>query len=77
LLQQVDGSPTWQFQQGMVSPALLQVRLTDHLPNPHSQGLGVFPTDDEQSLNMLGMHGTVYANYAIDQADLLIALGVR
>jgi acetolactate synthase-1/2/3 large subunit len=41
------------------------------------QGLGVFPTDDEQSLNMLGMHGTVYANYAIDQADLLIALGVR
>ena len=26
---------------------------------------------------MLGMHGTVYANYAVDQADLLIALGVR
>ncbi|GFH30735.1 acetolactate synthase [Haematococcus lacustris] len=26
---------------------------------------------------MLGMHGTVYANYAIDQADLLVALGVR
>jgi len=40
-------------------------------------GLGVFPTDDPQCLQMLGMHGTVYANYAVDQADLLIALGVR
>ena len=26
---------------------------------------------------MLGMHGSVYANYAVDEADLLIALGVR
>lgn len=26
---------------------------------------------------MLGMHGTVYANYAVNEADLLIALGVR
>lgn len=26
---------------------------------------------------MLGMHGTVVANYAVDQADLLVALGVR
>lgn len=26
---------------------------------------------------MLGMHGTVYANYAIDKADLLLAFGVR
>lgn len=42
-------------------------------------GLGVLPTHDEanMSLGMLGMHGTVYANYAIDSADLLIALGVR
>lgn len=30
-----------------------------------------------QSMMMLGMHGTVYANYAVDSADLLIALGVR
>ena len=28
-------------------------------------------------LQMLGMHGTVYANYAVNEADLLIALGVR
>lgn len=40
-------------------------------------GLGSFPTDDPQSMQMLGMHGTVYANYAIDQSDLLVALGVR
>jgi acetolactate synthase-1/2/3 large subunit len=40
-------------------------------------GLGAFPGDDEQSLHMLGMHGTVYANYAVNEADLLLALGVR
>jgi acetolactate synthase I/II/III large subunit len=40
-------------------------------------GLGAFPGDDAQSLHMLGMHGTVYANYAINEADLLLALGVR
>ncbi len=40
-------------------------------------GIGTFPGDDPQSLHMLGMHGTVYANFAVDQADLLIALGVR
>jgi acetolactate synthase-1/2/3 large subunit len=40
-------------------------------------GLGAFPGDDEQSLHMLGMHGTVYANYAINEADLLLAFGVR
>ncbi len=40
-------------------------------------GLGAFPSDDPLSLDMLGMHGSVYANYAVDQADLLIALGVR
>eukprot|EP00850_Spirogloea_muscicola_P014677 SM000107S14043 [mRNA] locus=s107:154034:158775:+ [translate_table: standard] len=40
-------------------------------------GLGAFPQTDALSLEMLGMHGTVYANYAIDQADLLLAFGVR
>jgi len=41
------------------------------------QGLGAFPTDHYLSLGMLGMHGTVYSNYAINEADLLLALGVR
>ncbi|QDV80798.1 biosynthetic-type acetolactate synthase large subunit [Botrimarina mediterranea] len=40
-------------------------------------GLGAYPGTDELSLDMLGMHGSVYANYAVDQADLLIGLGVR
>jgi acetolactate synthase-1/2/3 large subunit len=40
-------------------------------------GLGCFPGDDELSLDMLGMHGSVYSNYAVDECDLLLALGVR
>jgi acetolactate synthase I/II/III large subunit len=40
-------------------------------------GLGSFPSEHYLSLHMLGMHGTVYANYAINEADLLLALGVR
>ncbi|MCA8986802.1 MAG: biosynthetic-type acetolactate synthase large subunit [Planctomycetaceae bacterium] len=40
-------------------------------------GLGTFPGTHELSLHMLGMHGTVYSNLAIDQADLLLAFGVR
>ena len=40
-------------------------------------GIGCFPGEDEQSLHMLGMHGTVYSNYAINEADLLLAFGVR
>ncbi|KAK9272739.1 hypothetical protein L1049_003116 [Liquidambar formosana] len=40
-------------------------------------GLGTFPCTDELSLHMLGMHGTMYANYAVDKSDLLLAFGVR
>ena len=40
-------------------------------------GLGAFPGDHSQSLDMLGMHGTVYANYAVNESDLLLAFGVR
>ena len=40
-------------------------------------GLGCFPGDDPLSLDMLGMHGSVYANYAVDNCDLLLAVGVR
>jgi acetolactate synthase-1/2/3 large subunit len=40
-------------------------------------GLGAFPGRDAQSLHMLGMHGTVYSNFAINAADLLLAFGVR
>lgn len=40
-------------------------------------GLGGFPSEHYLCLQMLGMHGTIYANYAINEADLLLALGVR
>jgi acetolactate synthase-1/2/3 large subunit len=40
-------------------------------------GLGALPSEHFLCLQMLGMHGTVYSNYAINDADLLLALGVR
>jgi acetolactate synthase I/II/III large subunit len=40
-------------------------------------GLGAFPAPHEQWLGMLGMHGTRSANYAMDEADLIIAIGAR
>jgi acetolactate synthase-1/2/3 large subunit len=40
-------------------------------------GLGSFPEDHPLSLGMLGMHGSYYANMAISEADLIIALGTR
>ena len=40
-------------------------------------GLGDFPADSDQWLGMLGMHGTRTANYAMDEADLIIAIGAR
>lgn len=40
-------------------------------------GIGGFPGDHPLSLGMLGMHGTVYANYAVNECDLLIAVGAR
>jgi acetolactate synthase-1/2/3 large subunit len=40
-------------------------------------GLGGFPAPHEQWLGMLGMHGTRTANYAMDEADLIVAIGAR
>ncbi len=40
-------------------------------------GVGSFPESHNLSLKWLGMHGTVYANNAVNEADLLLALGVR
>ncbi len=40
-------------------------------------GLGAFPPDHPLSLHVLGMHGTKYANVAINEADLVLAVGVR
>lgn len=40
-------------------------------------GLGAFPENDPLSVGMLGMHGTWYANMAVQNTDLLIAVGAR
>lgn len=40
-------------------------------------GLGTFPENNPLSLGMLGMHGTAYANLAVEHCDLLIAIGAR
>ena len=40
-------------------------------------GVGCFPETHPLSLKWLGMHGTVYANNAVNEADVLLAMGVR
>jgi acetolactate synthase-1/2/3 large subunit len=40
-------------------------------------GLGAFPASDSLSLGMMGMHGAAYSNLAIQNADLLLAFGMR
>ncbi len=41
------------------------------------QGLGAFPGNHPLSMGMLGMHGTYWANQAVNRCDLLIAVGAR
>lgn len=69
--------------QGLISvpegPKLLK-ELADKASIPVTttlQGLGGFDELDEKSLHMLGMHGAAYANLAMQEADLIIALGAR
>nr|QUE29526.1 IlvB [Erythrotrichia foliiformis] len=40
-------------------------------------GKGIFDENEDLSLGMLGMHGTAYANFAVSECDVLIALGAR
>jgi len=60
-------------------PALLK-ELADKASVPVTttlHGLGAFDELDEKSLHMLGMHGSAYANMAMQEADLIICLGGR
>lgn len=60
-------------------PALLK-ELSDKAQIPVTttlQGLGGFDELDPKSLHMLGMHGSAYANMAMQEADLILALGAR
>jgi acetolactate synthase-1/2/3 large subunit len=60
------------------SAELLELATVDRLPVTTTlNGLGAFPAPHEQWLGMLGMHGTRTANYAMDEADLIVAVGAR
>jgi len=60
------------------SEQLIELAEKANLPvNTTLLALGVFPEDNERALGMLGMHGTVPANYAVHESDLLIAIGAR
>jgi acetolactate synthase-1/2/3 large subunit len=57
---------------------LRELATSDRLPVTCTlMGLGAFPAPHEQWLGMLGMHGTRAANYAMDEADLILAVGAR
>ena len=55
-------------------------QLAEHFQLPTTttlMGLGAFDENHPLSVGMLGMHGTAYANYAVSECDLLIAVGAR
>ena len=60
------------------SKELLELSEKGNLPVTTTlMGLGGFPEDHQLSLGMLGMHGTVYANFTVTECDLLVAIGAR
>ena len=64
---------------GPAASQLLQelARLTGAPVTSTLMGLGAYPSSSPQFLGMLGMHGTYEANMAMNQADLIIAIGAR
>jgi acetolactate synthase-1/2/3 large subunit len=60
------------------SQELIEFATSDKFPVTQTvMGLGAFPAPHDQWLGMLGMHGTRTANYAMDNADLILAVGAR
>jgi acetolactate synthase-1/2/3 large subunit len=60
------------------SAELLELASVGRLPVTCTlMGLGAFPAPHQHWLGMLGMHGTRTANYAMDEADLIVAVGAR
>ncbi|CAA9506042.1 MAG: Acetolactate synthase large subunit, partial [uncultured Solirubrobacteraceae bacterium] len=63
---------------GNASAELVALARADRFPVTTTlNGLGAYPAPDPQWLGMLGMHGTRAANYAMDEADLICAIGAR
>ncbi len=60
------------------APQILRLAELRRLPVATTfMGLGSFPQTHELNMGMLGMHGTVTANYALHECDLIIAIGAR
>ncbi|MBN1300388.1 MAG: biosynthetic-type acetolactate synthase large subunit [Melioribacteraceae bacterium] len=60
------------------SKELTLLALENNLPVTMTlQGLGAFPGTDSHSLGMLGMHGTYWANQAVNNCDVIVSLGAR
>ncbi len=60
------------------SDELIALARTADLPTTTTlMALGAFPASDPRWLGMLGMHGTRVANWAMDEADLIVAVGAR
>jgi len=60
------------------SPELMELAELTQIPLTQTlMGLGSFPMAHPLSLDMLGMHGTYYANMAVHNSDLLVAIGAR
>jgi acetolactate synthase-1/2/3 large subunit len=60
------------------SEELRELAASDKFPVTSTlMGLGAFPASSDRFLGMLGMHGTFTANAAMDNADLIVAIGAR
>ena len=58
--------------------ALLALMRKAEVPSAHTMmAIGCVPDDDELSLGMIGMHGTVSADWAVERSDLLLCIGAR
>ena len=71
---------TWAAAPSIRGPTKKSAALAEKCDMPVTMtlmGLGAFPGDHPLSLGMLGMHGTAYANYAVQDCDVLIAVGAR
>src|ERR671916_2749737 len=63
---------------GNASEELVALARADRFPVTTTlNGLGAYPAPDPQWLGLVGMHGTRAANYAMDEADLICAIGAR
>ncbi len=63
---------------GNASEELRELAIKGNIPVTTTLlGLGAFPEDNPLALGMLGMHGTWYANMAITECDVLLAIGAR